>query len=221
MDGWVVSVEQWKNLGGNADVPPSSRIAAILFCDIFLARVDDDKVKWPTCFLWSFVSSPQTLSVCAPGTHWALQNPQLAVLARGKLFLVVLGPTWNESSTLQVSWRKITHLTQKLLRCDLHRVVQTWPQGSSSTMLAYLDRSGCSIFYPKGIISALKVCYTSITHRGARPSCIFGCRPGEYDFENQQEQPSDCTATVCPYVRTIYLTSMAPLIFRLIYSFFC
>ena len=53
-------------------------------------------------------------------------------------------------------------------------------------MLAYLDRSGCSIFYTKEIVSGLKVCYTSITYRGARPSCIFGCRPlsggREYDL---------------------------------------
>jgi hypothetical protein len=80
-------------------------------------------------------------------------------------------------------------------------------------MLAYLDRSGCSIFYPKGIVSGLKVWYTSITCRGARPSCIFGCRPfsrgRELTFKNQQG-PSHCTATVsvCPYVRfkssTIY-----------------
>jgi len=49
-----------------------------------------------------------------------------------------------------------------------------------------MDRGGCSIFFPKGIVSDLKVCFTWITCRGARPSCIFGCRPfsrgREYEF---------------------------------------
>jgi len=37
----------------------------------------------------------------------------------------------------------------QLLRYDLQRVDQASPQGSSSSVLAYLDRSGYSIFNPR------------------------------------------------------------------------